>query len=399
MSLEYLQSQYLELMAHLDIAALASPQPVDQESNALLEYAKGHKHRCRYLLSGTFERCGIPMHDGEYGNFSHVMSSAMHSALSRAEECELANFDSEILLGLSPYSSFGAEVVRVDSGYLVLISPVTFSFCFLYAILAIASMQAVGQLDPKILDTGLSGLKERLASDPESNNTLQSLSAIKLMFDEFAISGTIKDPLALVAMSGFNTLHPIYLERVQATYEHFIVFLVLHEFAHVALGHMTSVNKVQRVIPESETTYSVMHPLPKQEEEADNFALKALVGKDYQPEMLAIAAHLEKGETNHPELNKLWSGHTAYGRYTSATLMLKSFDLMDFFNMRDAEAGIAHTDNCEINHSHPSGQHRFIHAYCSMKDFISMPEGKEFSPKAVLYWSNFVTAHISYGVI
>ncbi|MCK8658927.1 hypothetical protein [Pseudomonas umsongensis] len=387
MSLEELQEEYLELVESAGLLNLADPHQDFNGLNAFLQYMDpGH---CRYLLSDKFERCGLPVLPNDYVNFTNVVHSAMCEALSRAEECGLANFDAPVFLGLSPYSTFGAEVMRVNKGYLVLISPITLSFCLVYATLAISSMQALAQLPPDILEQPIIERFRAICSDPRAADSLSSLFSLRKMIEEFSTTGTLSDPVALVKSSGFGRLHPIYYERVQATYEHFITFLVLHEFAHIDLGHM-GVNGTAGCSEHGNQV--ALEYRPAQEEEADDYALKALVGTDFVEELMPLLELLDAGKTSHKALDKLWAGHTAYGRYASALLLMKGFDLMDSCQVGDVDSGISFTDNCEINGSHPSGQHRFIRALMRIQDIISLPGECKVSAIPILDWSNFVVA-------
>lgn len=389
MSFGDLQAEYLALMSEAKLLDLADPAHESEDVNVFFQYIKqGH---CRYRLSNKFERCGMPISSNAYMNFSHFIHSSMCEALSRAEECGLANFDAHVFVGLSPYSDFGAEVMRVDNGYLVLISPVTLSFCMVYAVLAVSSMQTMAQLAPDILEETRNGRFKQIFSDSRAADALTSLQAIKTMVEEFTATGTLKDPAGLVASSGFDGVNPIYHERVQATYEHFITFLVLHEFAHIELGHMDAKDKVMRSVPAGDREYEMLNPMPLQEEEADDYALRALVGTGFREELMPLLAILEQGDTNRRELDKLWSGHTAYGRYASALLLMRVFDLMDSCHLSDVDSGIAFTNSCELNGSHPSGQHRFIRAWANIRKFIPLPEEAGVSAEAILNWSNFVT--------
>lgn len=384
-----LQAEYIALMGEGKLRSLADPSRGGEGVNAFLQYMG--EERCRYMLSSRFECCGMPVSLSDYMNFSNFVFSAMSEAVSRAEECGLANFDAQVLVGLSPYSDFGAEVMRVDSGYLVLISPVTLSFCMVYSILAVSSMQAIAQLAPGLLDELSRGQLEKLESDSCVAGALTSLRTLNEMVEEFAVTRTLRDPVGLVASSGFGNLHPIYHERVQAVYEHFITFLVLHEFAHIDLGHMGAENKVMRSVPLGDKEYAMLDPLPLQEEQADDYALRALVGTKFRDELLPLFEILAQGDANHKELNKLWAGHTAYGRYVSALLLMRGFDLMDSYYLRDSGSGIAFTNNCEINGSHPSGQHRFIRAWAKIQDLIPLPEVGGVNADSILNWSNFIT--------
>lgn len=388
MSLEELQEEYMGLVEGAGLLSLADPYPDFHGINAFLQHMG--PNRCRYLLSEKFERCGLPVSPNDYMNFTNVVHSAMCDALSRAEECGLANFDAPVFLGLSPYSTFGAEVMLADKGYLVLISPVTLSFCMVYATLAISSMQALAQLPRDVLEEQPSGESiKALFSDPRAANAVSSLFALRRMIEEFSITGTLSDPVELIKSSGFSRLHPIYHERIQATYEHFIVFLVLHEFAHIDLGHMGRPNKVcfADAVGQARSDYR-----PAQEEEADDYALRALVGTGYVEELVPLLEVLEAGDTNNRALDKFWAGHTAYGRYASALLLMKGFELMDRCQVDDGDSGVSFTDNCEINGSHPSGQHRFIRALTRIQNMIPLPGDCKISGVPLLNWSNCVVA-------
>ena len=387
MSLEELKEEYLALVGQTDPLSLADPHQDIEEVNGFLQYMD--PAHCRYLLSVKFERCGLPATQNGYANFSNVVHSSMCQAVFSAEQCGLANFDEPVFLGLSPYSTFGAEVMRVDKGYLVLISPVTLSFCLVYAILAISSMQAVAHIHPYILEEARQGRFRAFYSDPRAADALDSLLALREMIEEFSKTGSLNDPVGLVKSSGFGRLHPIYHERVQATYEHFINFLVLHEFAHIELGHM---NTTRQAECSEHSGHKELERRPSQEEEADDYALKALVGTGFREELMPLLDLLDNGNTNHKKLNKLWAGHTAHGRYASALLLMKGFEIMDDCYTGDVDSGIAFTDSCEINSSHPSGQHRFIRAWARIKDFIPLPGECSVNADAVLTWSNFFVA-------
>ncbi len=391
MSFEELKEEYLALVGQAGLLSLVDPHQDIEEVNGFLQYMD--PAHCRYLLSVKFERCGLPVSQNGYVNFSNVVHSTMCRALFSAEQCGLANFDRPIFLGLSPYSTFGAEVMRVEKGYLVLISPVTLSFCLVYAILAISSMQAVAHIPPDILEEASQGRFGAFCSDPRAADALDSLLALREMIVEFSTTGTLSNPVGLVKSSGFGRLHPIYYERVQATYEHFITFLVLHEFAHVELGHMNTSSQAEC---SEHCDHEELERRPNQEEEADDYALKALVGTDFREELMPLLELLDAGKTSHKELNKLWAGHTAYGRYASALLLMKGFEMMDNYYSGDVDSGISFTDSCEINSSHPSGQHRFIRAWARIKDFIPLPGECRVNADAILNWSNFFVVAFSH---
>jgi len=389
MSLEDLKVEYMSLADRAKLLKLADPRENMNGTNIFLEFMK--QGSCRYLLSDKFEHCGLPYSSDNDMNFSHLVHYIMCNALSRAEECGLANRDETILLGLSPYSNFGAEVMRMDNGYLILISPATISFCLVYAVVAISSMQTIAQLPSHILDDMTPEWFSSNQSDPRNADAFVSLLTLKTMTEEFSKTGTLKDPLSLVRSSGFGKLQPIYHERVQATFEHFITFLVLHELGHIVLGHMDAKDKVMRSIPIGDKEYGILNPLPSQEEEADDYALKALVGAKYREELIPLSKIMKRGDTSHNDLNKLWSGHTALGRYTSALLLMKSFDLLDTCYAKDADSGISFTNLCEVNTSHPSGQHRFGKAWCQIQKYIPLPEEYGIDATHILKWSNAVT--------
>jgi hypothetical protein len=391
MSFEKLKEDYLSLFGKegLDgyIARHESHHSVQPSENELLKFNGANLKNCRYFLSSIFGQCGLPV-EKEVTNATQVLAPAMNRSFSAAERYERLKLSQDIVVGISPHDGFGAEVSRRENGYLILISHSTLSFCFLYATLAIITMQSSATLSFPEKITTVEEMRNHIEAHETAGMVGKGFLSLRHMIEEFCASGTVKAPLDFVKASGYEMLHPDYVERIQVTYEHFVDFLVLHEIGHITLGHMSNIGSTQRVTPNA--TYRVANPSVKQEEEADDFAVRALVGKDYQGELVRICDELENRDTNNPEVRKLWRGHTAYGRYISALLILKAFDLFDQYCAEQVDEGTSFTNLCEIGGTHPSGQHRFIRGWTSYEKILPMPSGYTMNIDSIKKWNELI---------
>lgn len=136
MSLDRLQHDYLTMLGDDGARLVTGDERETIEPNELDVYAseKGLRNPCRYLLSSYFEDCG--MLSDRRGGFGPVIIDVMNRSIYAAEAVNAFTTDASVALSISPYKAFGAEVMRTEHGFLVLISPATFSICFLYAVLA-----------------------------------------------------------------------------------------------------------------------------------------------------------------------------------------------------------------------------------------------------------------------
>ncbi|MBP4048816.1 hypothetical protein J9978_04810 [Chromobacterium violaceum] len=320
------------------------------------------------------------------GSFGPVMVDVMNRSIYAAEAANAFTTDASVALAVSPYSAFGAEVMRTEHGFLVLISPVTFSICFLYAILAVTSAQATGLMQQGLVPRSSDGIP---LIDPVEWSYV-SHRALMSTIREFLTCGKVADPLGKVKEARFDLLPWHYIYRVQATYEQMLDFLALHELGHICLGHMDQMELVRRVVPCTSISYEVSSPMPAQEEQADEFALSCLVSQDHDhgEELLSLFRLIEEGATQSPELDKLWMGETSLGRYTSALQLLKLFDLFDAMQC-GRDTGIEFTNLCELNGTHPSGQHRFIKAWAN-HHLLELPVTHQFNTGPIMDWQNWV---------
>ena|GEM_PF-3457434 len=353
--------------------------------NELDVYAleKGIKTPCNYLLSNFFDDCG--MQSANRGSFAPVVVDVMERSIHAAKAASAFTTDASVALALSPYKAFGAEVMRTKHGFLVLISPVTFSICFLYAILAVTSSQATGLMQQGRV---LHGPKGTPSIDP-FDWAYASHRALMSMIKEFVRTGSVDNPLCKVREARFDLLPWHYVYRVQATYEHMLDFLVLHELGHICLGHMDQMEQVRRVVPCTSISYEVSSPLPAQEEAADEFAINCLVGRGHGEELLGLFQLIQEGKGQSRELDKLWTGDTSLGRYTSALQLLKFFDVLNT-EQCEKNAGIQFTNLCELNGTHPSGQHRFIKNLAN-QHVLELPVDHQFNPRLILDWQNYLS--------
>lgn len=351
----------------------------------VLAQGKGMRQGWHYLLSERFEHCGLVA--SKRDNFTPVLHAAMCRAMEAASDAKVPPSNGFVLVAPSPYRQFGAEVTRVPNGYLLMVSPTTFPFCFLYAILAVTSAQATGLLQQGRV---VRGEDDQALIDP-LEWACASHRALYSAIDEYLSTGTIEAPLSLVQSSRFDLLPWHYVERVQRTYEQMLDFLVLHEFGHIVLKHVSGAETVRRAIPGTSIAYDAVKTLTSQEEAADDFALKCLVGSNNAAELCKIADLLDSGDANTRELDKVWAGRTSIARYTSCLQMIKLFDVIESFQIRlQPESGMRLTDLCQVSGTHPSGQHRLIRAIAASKDFLNLPEGYLFNVFNILDWQSFL---------
>lgn len=385
MSLKHLEFEWKQLLGKDGVQLAAGTSASDDAENLLEIYAKqvGFSGPIRYLLSTKFEHCGLS--NRARFNFSPVLVEVMQRCFSAMEAAHIPETESHILVALSPYKSFGAEVMRAKHGYVVLVSPVTFSLCFLFAVLAVTSAQATGLMEQGLVQRDEQG---NALIDP-FEWTYRSHQALGSAIQEFLENGTVLAPDEKIALARFDLLPWHYIERVQRTYEHMLDFLVLHEFGHIYLGHMRSMGTTRRVVPSTSISYEIATPLPKQEEAADDFALQCLVGTDNEGEARKIVSLLEQRDFHNPLLDKLWLGRTSIGRYTSAIQLLKLFDVFDYFLAQKSNK-TTYTNLCEINATHPSGQHRFIRALFGDSNSQLPMLSRVFNRNNLLAWSNWV---------
>jgi len=381
MSLKILQEDYLRLLGKDGARLVTGTVREAYVANELDVYAseEGLKSPCRYLLSPFFEDCG--MMSEHRGSFAPVVVDVMNRSVYAAKVANAFTTDASVALAISPYSEFGAEVTRTEHGFLVLISPVTFSMCFLYAILAVTSAQATGLLHQGLVLRRPDGTP---LIDP-FEWAYVSHRALMSMVQEFLGSGSVADPLGKVKEARFDLLSWHYIRRVQATYEQMLDFLALHELGHICLGHMGQMEQVRRAVPSTSISYEVSSPLPAQEEAADEFALNCLVGRGHGEELLAL---FQLNQEASREQDKLWTGGTSLGRYTSALQLMKLFDV---FNLEQCgeNAGVGFTNICELNGTHPSGQHRFIKVLAN-HHVLELPAPHSFNNGPIIQWSNWV---------
>lgn len=384
MSLDLLQQDYLTLLGEDGVGLVTGAERGTLEQNQLDSYAseKGLSGPCRYLLSPHFEDCG--MLSDQRDGFGPVIVDVMGRSIYAAEAANAFTTDASVALAVSPYSVFGAEVMRTKHGFLVLISPVTFSICFLYAILAVTSAQATGLMQQGLVPRASDGMP---LIDPLEWSYV-SHRALMSTIREFLTSGKVADPLGKVEEARFDLLPWHYIYRVQATYEQMLDFLALHELGHICLGHMSKMEFVRRVIPSTSISYEVSSPMPAQEEQADEFALSCLVGRGHGEELLGLFRLVEEGACQSPKLDKLWMGETSLGRYTSSLQLLKLLDLFDVMQC-GRNTGFEFTNLCELNGTHPSGQHRFIHAWAN-HDLLELPATHRLNTKSIMDWQNWV---------
>ncbi|RSU59877.1 hypothetical protein DAH51_06265 [Sphingobium yanoikuyae] len=384
MSLKSLQEDYLRFLGKDGARLVTGAERATYMANELDVYAleKGLRRPCRYLLSPFFEDCGMvsERRDG----FGPVVVGVMSRSIHAAEDTNDFKAEASVALAISPYNEFGAEVMRTEHGFLVLISPVTFSFCFLYAILAVTSAQATGLF--------YQGLAARGPDDVPLIDPFEwvyaSHRALMSTVQEFLKSGSVADPLGRVKEARFDLLPWHYIYRVQATYEQMLDFLALHELGHISLGHMGQMELVRRVVPSTSISYEVSSPMPAQEEAADKFSLNCLVGRGHAEELLALFHLIEEEGVQSDKLDKLWTGKTSLGRYTSALQLLKLFDIFDSGQCRK-NAGFEFTDACEINGTHPSGQHRFIKGWAN-NHVLELQAPHQFNIGPIIQWSNWI---------
>lgn len=386
MSLELLQSDWKVLLGAEGLRRATASFDAEKLPNILDGYAfdKGLTGSRRYLFSSVFECCGL--RDSARFNMSPVLADTTRRAISAALKAEAPQGDADVLVALSPFGNFGAEVTRSEHGYLILVSPVTFSFCFLYAILAVTSAQATGLM---LQERGPRDEMGKLLIDPFEWSYL-SHCALGSVIQEFFETGTVFAPHEKVAAARFDLLPWQYIERIQSTYEQMLDFLVLHELGHVVLGHMRSVHTVRRIVPSTTISVDVASPLPSQEDHADDFALRCLVGVGNAEELVVLAGLLQERDPEKPELDKLWTGHTCIGRYTSTLQLLKLFERIDYHSALRSNATRL-TDTCEINGTHPTGQHRFVHALGLGETLLKMPSDYVWNVGNIVSWSNWVT--------
>lgn len=384
MWLDLLQQDYLTLLGEDGARLVTGAERAALEPNELDVYAseKGFRKPCRYLLSSHFEDCG--MLSDRRGSFGPVIVDVMNRSIYAADAANAFTTDASVALAISPYKAFGAEVMRTEHGFLVLISPVTFSICFLYAILAVTSAQATGLMQQGLVPRGSDGVP---LIDPVEW-TYTSHRALMSTIREFLTSGKVADPLGKVKEARFDLLPWHYIYRVQATYEQMLDFLALHEIGHICLGHMDQMELVRRVVPCTSISYEVSSPMPAQEEQADEFALSCLVGRGHGEELLALFRLIEEGAGQSRELDKLWMGETSLGRYTSALQLLKLLDVFDAMQC-GKDTGIEFTNLCELNGTHPSGQHRFVKAWAN-HSLLELPATHQFNIGPILDWQNWV---------
>ncbi len=384
MSLNLLQEDYLRFLGEDGVRLVTRAERATYVANELDVYAsdKGLRHPCRYLLSPFFEDCGMV---SEHRNgFGPAVVGVMNRSIHAAKVTNAFTTEASVALAISPYNEFGAEVMRTEHGFLVLISPVTFSMCFLYAILAVTSAQATGLFHQGLVPRGPDGVS---LIDP-FEWVYASHRALMSMVQEFLRSGGVADPFGKVKEARFDLLPWHYVYRVQATYEQMLDFLALHELGHICLGHMGQMEQVRRAVPCTSISYEVSSPMPAQEEAADKFALNCLVGRGHGEELLALFQLIEGGEAQSSKLDKLWTGNTSLGRYTSALQLLKLFDVFNSGQCSEG-AGIEFTKPCELNGTHPSGQHRFIKAWAN-NHVLELPATHKFNIGSIIQWSNWV---------
>lgn len=380
MSIDLLAAEWEELLGDEGKELLFNQLTAIEEQNILETHAnkKGLDGPCRYTLSSALRGCGL--FSGQNDNFTPVLYEVTQRVTKALRAAKIKNQKHDVFIGLSPYQFFGAEVTQAQNGYIVLISPITFSLCFLFSILAVTSAQASVRFGDSrnIVGEVISGTEW----------AYQSHQALTSSIHEYVTSGTILDPGSKVDFARFDILSWHYIERVQRTYEHMLDFLILHEFGHIALGHMEKMGTCLRAIPSTSISYAAGTPAPKQEEAADDFALGCLLGSKCTKEAKRIYKLLEKGNTNDPKLNDLWCGRTSIGRYSSALYLLKIFDLFDYYQNTPER----YTDLCEIDGTHPSGQHRFIRAFFgSSSNLLTMPVDHMFNRKPLLTWQNLAS--------
>ena len=316
--------------------------------------------------------------------FAPVIVDVMSRSIHAADTANAFTTDSAVAVAISPYNDYGAEVMRTEHGFLVLISPVTFSLCFLYAMLAVTSAQATGLLQQGLVPRGPNNAP---LIDP-FEWAYASHRALMSMVQEFLRSGSVADPLGKVKEARFDLLPWHYVYRVQTTYEQMLDFLALHELGHICLGHMANMKQVRRVVPSSSIAYEVSSPMPKQEEEADEFAVYCLVGRGHGEELMTFVNLMEGGGSQSSKLDKQWTGGTSLGRYTSVLQLMKLFDIFDSQQV-SGSAGVKFTSACELNGTHPGGQHRFIKMLAN-QHVLELPTSHQFNIRPIVEWSNWV---------
>lgn len=385
--LKALREDWLNLLGSDGMKLAIPPTSAADDVNHLQVFAqkKGLKQGWHYLLSETFEHCGLVA--SQRNNFTPVLHAAMCRGVQAAGD-ELPS-DVAVLVAPSPYRQFGAEVTCTPNGHLLMVSPSTLPFCFLYALLAVTSAQATGLLQQGSVVRGEDG---QALIDP-FDWACASHRALYSAIHEYLSTGTIKEPLRFVQASRFDLLGWHYIERVQRTYEQMLDFLVLHEFGHIALKHVHSAGTVRRAIPGTSIAYDAVRLLTSQEEAADDFALRCLVGPNSSAELCEIANLLDSGNTNTQELNKVWTGKTSIARYTSCLQLIKLFDVIENFQIRQQPAsGMRFTDLCQVNGTHPSGQHRLIRAIAASHELLELPQGYyQNITNNILDWHSFLT--------
>lgn len=384
MSLALLQADYAKFLGEDGIRLVMGVEPATCMGNELDLYAKkaGLANACRYLLSPSFRDCGMLSRDR--GSFAPVVTDVMNRSVSAAMAISALPSEAAVALAISPYDGFGAEVMRTEHGFLVLFSPVTFSICFLYAVLAVTSAQATGLLHQGRVPRGPDGAP---LIDP-FEWAYASHRALRSTVREFLESGTVADPLGKVAAARFDLLPWHYVVRAQATYEQMLDFLALHELGHICLGHMDGMEQVRRAVPSASISYEVALPMPAQEEAADEFALECLVGRGGGEELDALFDLVEKGGERSAEVDRLWTGGTSLGRYMSALQLMKLFDIFSSQQI-GMDVGVTFTGACEVNGTHPAGQHRLIRMMASQR-VLELPTTRRFNPGPLIQWSNWV---------
>ena len=391
MSLELLQREWQKFLGEDGIRIATEASAPSHQENILNKYSEqcGIRGSCHYLLSSQFEQCGLL--DSDRSNFSLVLAHAMSRSVTAMQTAQIPASESAVLVGLSPYKFFGAEVMKAQHGYIVLVSPVTFSFCFLFALLSVISAQATGLMEQGLVPRDENGN----ALIDSFNWTYCSHHALDSAVEEFMETGGILAPHEKVAFARFDLLPWHYIERVQRTYEQMLDFLILHEFGHIWLGHMGRMPAVRRAVPLTSTSYEVASPLPLQEEAADDFALKCLVAQDDPEELNKFVSLLQSGNLQSSEWDNLFLGRSSISRYTSALQLLKLFDLFDNHSVSHANKA-RFTNSCEINGTHPSGQHRFLRAmFGDGSPAFTLSSGYRFNKSSFLSWSNWTSLRVS----
>lgn len=383
MTLEVLQEDWLTLLGKegLELALPAATAKYDVNHLAKFATNKGLQGHCKYLLSERFEHCGL--FDDARQNITPVLHASMCRAMDAAIAANAPECDMDVLVVPSPYREFGAEVTCTPNGYLVMVSPITLPFCFLYAILAVTSAQATGLMRQALVVRDETG-KEVI--DP-LEWVYMSHRALSDAVAEFLRTGTITAPMELIRSARFDLLPWHYTERIQRTYEQMLDFLLLHEFGHIVLNHMKGAGTVRRAIPGTTVTYEVIAQMVTQEEQADDFAVRCLVGASTAAELDEFSSLLDQGSSNLPKLDKFWAGRTSIARFTSSLQLLKLFDLIENHRINH-QSGFHVTNECEIGSTHPSGQHRMIRAMAASPNILQLPEGYKFNHGNIWDWQN-----------